>query len=170
MSEEKKENVEQEAPSFGEVGQYLVDKKFKVGSLAMNASGTEMLSVDANDLIAISKDLKRSKKMSLLNYLTALEVKIGYQVVYQLEDPSSGLAVVLKVTVDKTNPSIPSLTEVFPTANWFEREAFDMIGINFEGHPNLTRILNPDKWEGYPLRRDYVGPVDELNQPISLSK
>jgi NADH:ubiquinone oxidoreductase subunit C len=45
-----------------------------------------------------------------------------------------------------------------------------MLGIIYEGHPNLTRILNPDQWEGYPLRKDYIGPVDALNEPIRFKK
>ena len=149
---------------------YLTDKKFNVESLGENASGFEMILVDKNDLLAITKDLMRSKKMTLLNYLTAVEVKDAYQAIYHLEDPNTHSSVVLKVNTDKNSPSIPSLTSVFPTANWLEREAFDMLGIIFEDHPNLVRILNPDNWQGYPLRRDYIGPIDELNQPISLMK
>ena len=57
-------------------------------------------------------------------------------------------------------PSVPSITPLWPAADFYEREAFDMFGITFEGHPNLTRILMPDDWEGWPLRRDYgVGKV-----------
>jgi NADH-quinone oxidoreductase subunit C len=149
---------------------YLTDKKFNVESLGENASGFEMILVDKNDLLAITKDLMRSKKMTLLNYLTAVEVKDAYQAIYHLEDPNTHSSVVLKVNTDKNSPSIPSLTSVFPTANWLEREAFDMLGIIFEDHPNLVRILNPDNWQGYPLRRDYIGPIDELNQPVSLMK
>ena len=66
-------------------------------------------------------------------------------------------------------PAIPSVTELWPTANFMEREAFDLFGINFEGHPKLTHILLPDEWEGHPLRKDYgVGkvPVDFIPQPL----
>lgn len=171
MSEEKIEKVETvEAQAVGEIAQDLIGKKFKVQALGNNASGFEMIGVDANDLVAISKDLVRSKKMTLLNFLTAVEVKSGYQAIYQLEETETGKAVSLKVTVAKENPTIPTLTEIFPTANWLEREAYDMLGIKFAGHPNLTRILNPEEWEGYPLRRDYIGPCDELNRPISLNR
>lgn len=66
-------------------------------------------------------------------------------------------------------PAVSSVTSLWPGANFMEREAFDMYGIDFEGHPNLTRILMPDEWEGHPLRKDYgVGkvPVDFVAQPL----
>ena len=52
-------------------------------------------------------------------------------------------------------PVVPSVTGLWPTANWQEREIFDMFGIHFEGHPNMRRILNPVDWDGYPQRKDY---------------
>lgn len=64
----------------------------------------------------------------------------------------------LKVRLAGTDAVLPTVTNIWPTANWHERENFDMFGIRFEGHPNLTRILMPDEWEGYPLRKDY--PVE----------
>jgi NADH/F420H2 dehydrogenase subunit C len=60
----------------------------------------------------------------------------------------------LQIWVDDGEP-VPSVIEVWPTADWFEREAWDMFGIPFTGHPNLTRILMDDDWEGHPLRKDY---------------
>jgi NADH-quinone oxidoreductase subunit C len=61
----------------------------------------------------------------------------------------------LKVKLAGNDPTIPSVIPVWPTANWHERENFDLFGIRFEGHPDLSRILLPDEWEGYPLRKDY---------------
>jgi NADH-quinone oxidoreductase subunit C len=66
-------------------------------------------------------------------------------------------------------PTIPSVADVWPTANFMEREAYDLFGIVFDGHPNLTRILMPDEWEGHPLRKDYgVGKVaiEFIEQPF----
>ena len=61
----------------------------------------------------------------------------------------------LKVKLNGSDPTVHSVTGVWPTANWHERENYDLFGIRFEGHPDLRRILMPDDWEGYPLRKDY---------------
>ncbi|MGA7342515.1 MAG: NADH-quinone oxidoreductase subunit C [Terracidiphilus sp.] len=64
----------------------------------------------------------------------------------------------LRVMIDDTDPSVESITAVWPAANYYEREVFDLFGIRFEGHPNLRRIMMPDEWQGHPLRKDY--PVE----------
>jgi NADH-quinone oxidoreductase subunit C len=82
--------------------------------------------------------------------------KLG--VVYHCASIALGHKIVLKVDLPLDNPHVPSVESVWKTANWHEREAFDMIGILFDGHPDLRRILMPDDWEGYPLRKDYQVP------------
>jgi len=62
---------------------------------------------------------------------------------------------VLKVAVDRAKPLLPSLTGVWKTANWQEREAYDLIGLQYTGHPELRRLLMPDDWDGHPMRKDY---------------
>jgi len=79
-------------------------------------------------------------------------------VVYHVDSMSLGHKIVLKVRVPKDNPHVPSVESVWKTANWHEREAYDLIGVVFDGHPDLRRILLPDDWEGHPLRKDYKVP------------
>jgi NADH-quinone oxidoreductase subunit C len=75
--------------------------------------------------------------------------------VYQLTSMTYRRTLRLEVAVTAEDPHLPSVTRVYPTADWQEREAYDMFGIIFDGHPGLTRILMPDDWEGYPQRKDY---------------
>ena len=81
-----------------------------------------------------------------------------FEVIYHLLSLERRERLRLKVRLPGNEPVIASLTPVWPTANWHERESFDLMGIRFEGHPDLRRILMPDDWEGNPLRKDY--PVE----------
>ncbi|HEY4643197.1 MAG TPA: NADH-quinone oxidoreductase subunit C [Bacteroidota bacterium] len=76
-------------------------------------------------------------------------------VVYHLNSLKHGHKLTIKVKVSRDSPVVQSVEGVWKSANWHEREAFDMMGIRFEGHPDLRRILCPDDWEGHPLRKDY---------------
>jgi NADH-quinone oxidoreductase subunit C len=83
-----------------------------------------------------------------------------FEVVANLLSMSHGLRLRMITPVPRSEPNIASLTPIWPGAGFAEREAYDMFGIRFEGHPDLTRILMPDDWEGHPLRKDFgVGSV-----------
>jgi NADH-quinone oxidoreductase subunit C len=71
----------------------------------------------------------------------------------------------VRVYADRTDPHIPTVSDVWPAANWHEREAYDLMGIVFDNHPDMRRILLPDDWEGYPLRKDYVYPTEYQGIP-----
>ena len=73
----------------------------------------------------------------------------------------------VRVVVDLNEPVIPSVAKVWPTADWHEREAFDLMGIRFSGHPDLRRILCPEDWEGHPLRKDYEYPLEYHGIPAT---
>lgn len=87
-------------------------------------------------------------------------------VVYHLSSMQKRHRIVLKVKVPKDKPEVPSVESVWKTANWHEREAFDLFGIVFLDHPDLRRILLPDDWEGFPLRKDYK--VQEYYQGMKV--
>ena len=77
------------------------------------------------------------------------------EVVYHLFSLQHRHQIVLKVEVDRAQPSVPSVQGVWKAANWLEREVYDMLGVDFVGHPDMRRILLPDDWVGHPLRKDY---------------
>ena len=91
-----------------------------------------------------------------------------FEVVVQFLSTSQNLRKTVKVFVNDEDLTLPSITETYPSANFYEREAYDMFGIIFENHPDLTRILMPDDWEGHPLRKNYGSgriPVQFKNAP-----
>ena len=81
-----------------------------------------------------------------------------FEVIYQLFSISKKERVRLKVRLNGEAPAVESVTPVWPAANYFEREVFDLFGVRFTGHPYLRRLLMPEEWEGHPLRKDY--PVE----------
>ncbi len=81
-----------------------------------------------------------------------------FQVIYHILSHSLKLRLRLAAPVDSADLEIASITSVWPSANFYEREVFDLFGIRFGGHPNLRRIMMPDEWQGHPLRKDY--PVE----------
>lgn len=102
-----------------------------------------------------------SLRFSFLSDITAVDrfpLDPRFEVNYQLLSLDRRERLRLKVRVPGGDAVVPSVTSIWPTANWHERETFDLMGIRFEGHPDLSRILMPDDWEGHPLRKDY--PVE----------
>jgi NADH-quinone oxidoreductase subunit C len=92
-----------------------------------------------------------------------------FLVVVQLVNRIEGKRETVRIAAEGDPPTVPSVTDVWPGANFFEREGFDLFGVTFDGHPNLKRIMLPDEWEGHPLRKDYgVGKVtvEYLPQPF----
>jgi NADH:ubiquinone oxidoreductase subunit C len=118
--------------------------------------------VPAEKLFALTEKLK-SDKRTAFNYLinhTAVDFTTHFTVVYHLESTDFRHLVVLKSLIaDRENPNVDSLTALYPTAEYFEREVFDLFGIRFNNHPNMKRFFMEDEY-GYPLRKDFR---DEVN-------
>lgn len=94
-----------------------------------------------------------------LSCMTAIDngvEKSTVEIAYNLYSIPFDIHLMIKVELDRDNPSVVSVSDIWRTADWHEREAFDLVGIHFNNHPDLRRILLPDDWEGHPLRRDYV--------------
>jgi NADH dehydrogenase I D subunit len=104
-----------------------------------------------DDLTAIDESARRDRK----DYP-------DYTLVYHLLSYESARRVRLKVAIHGRDPITQSVTDIWPSANWYEREVFDMFGIRFEGHPRLRRILMPPAWEGHPLRKSFPGRATEM--------
>jgi NADH-quinone oxidoreductase subunit C len=81
--------------------------------------------------------------------------------------PDAFVEFAVRVTTDRDDPHIPSVAHIWPAADWHEREAYDLMGIVFDGHPDHRRILCPDDWVGHPLRKDYQFPVEYQGIPCT---
>ncbi|MFH1336796.1 MAG: NADH-quinone oxidoreductase subunit C [Candidatus Zixiibacteriota bacterium] len=130
--------------------------------------------VRKGDLPALCKFLKDDPELSF-NFLSCIsgvdfpERDPRFDVVYELYSISKNHRLRLKVKVNEEE-SVPSITSIWSTANWHEREVFDLFGINFEGHPDLRRILMPDDYEGHPLRKDFPLTREEVMFSHNLNR
>jgi NADH-quinone oxidoreductase subunit C len=94
------------------------------------------------------------------NFIAAVDHRDRFEAVYHLYSFASNTYLELHVDVPRDKPVLATVSDVWPAADWHEREAWDMMGIRFEGHPDLRRILLSDDWVGHPLRKDYVDSVE----------
>lgn len=116
--------------------------------------------VSAEKLLQLMEFLHTDEKcyFDSLSCITGLDngvEKATMEVIYSLYSIPYNHHLTVKVNLDRANPVLDSVTSVWKAADWHEREAYDLLGIQFEGHPDLRRILLPADWEGHPLRKDY---------------
>ena len=114
--------------------------------------------VPADSLLALLKFLRDDEtcRFTRLADLTAVDYKDYFEMVYHLFALEDMTWIVVKVKLDHEQPVVPSITPVFPGAEFEEREVYDLMGVDFTGHPDLRRILLADDFIGHPLRKDYV--------------
>lgn len=118
------------------------------------------LLIDKKKIVEVCNFLYASKEtyFDQLSCLTGIDngpEESTMEVVYNLYSIPRAHHLMLKVTLDRKKPVIDSVQHIWRTANWHERETYDLLGIQFKNHPDLRRILLPKDWEGYPLRKDY---------------
>ena len=116
------------------------------------------LLVAADRIVAACSYLKTSHEMNRLSGITAVDwtpAEPRFELVYLLHSLPKSYRLRLKCRVSEGDPEVDSVMSVWRSANWYEREIFDMFGIRFRNHPDLRRILLPADWEGHPLRKDY---------------
>jgi NADH-quinone oxidoreductase subunit C len=126
------------------------------------------IKIASASIVAVSKYLKEEPdlKFDSLMCLSGLDSGETLTVVYHLHSTEHHHKIVLKVEVPKDKPHVPTVEGLWRTANWHEREAYDLVGVIFDNHSDLRRILLPDDWDGHPLRKDYQPPESYHGMPI----
>ena len=134
-----------------------------------NDFDTLKITVKEDEWVETATKLKDQYGLSFFSWLSAVDwendVSVGdpprenivpsFEILCCLSDTSDGNFVIISTTIGKVNPTIATLVNIFPGANWHEREAYEMFGISFEGHPNLIKLYLPDGFEGNPLLKSY---------------
>lgn len=129
-------------------------------AVAVPNTTPQTITVNASKLVAVAEHLFNSPQtyFDQLSCVTGIDNGVEaktMEVVYHLYSIPFNFSLALKVILPRENPIVPTLSSIWKSANWMERETYDMYGIFFESHPDLRRILMPGDWEGYPLRKDY---------------
>ncbi len=124
--------------------------------------GVPALLCPAPFLFEIVKYLK-AEGFNYLMDLCATDYRDSLEVIYHFCALETNVKLTVKVRLDREKPELASITPLYPGADWQEREAFDLLGINFPGHPDLKNLLLPCGWEGHPLRKDYSRKPDQYD-------
>ncbi len=129
-------------------------------------SDEHSLIIAPGDVVEICKTLRDEFGFNMLSSLTAVdywpEGDPRFHVAYQLYSLDDNITLRLRAEVPGDDPFVPTIEDLYPNANWHERELWDMFGIKAEGHSDLRRILMPYEWEGHPLRKDYPLGYEEV--------
>lgn len=149
----------------------LLKKTFSDTQLELTDQGPSdpFVTVEAGKIREVCRFLRDRPELSFdyLRCLSGVEAPESMAVVYHLYSLRLRHSIVVKVLTEKENPEVDSVHDIWSAANWYEREAWDLLGIRFRGHPRLERIMLPPDWVGHPLRKDYVPPRDFHGIPTS---
>ncbi|BAZ89887.1 NADH dehydrogenase chain J [Raphidiopsis curvata NIES-932] len=160
-------DVESQAESklvpAGQVSTWLTENGFDHESLSPDVNGVEIIKV-APDFLLPTATALYAYGFNYLQFQGGIDLGPGqdlvsvYHLIKVSSDADKPAEIRLKVFLPRENPVVPSVYWIWRTADWQERESYDMFGIIYEGHPNLKRILMPEDWVGWPLRKDYISP------------
>lgn len=154
-----------------EIFEYIKDKKVELEIEFQDVKPQSSIIVKKDKLIEFAKFIKTDS--SLLFDMCLYVSGVDYpkenilESVYEVFSVKHLHRLSFKVRVPRDAPVIPTVSEIWPAANWHERETYDFFGIVYEGHPFLKRILLPEDWEGHPLRKDYVFPKFYRDIPLT---
>jgi NADH-quinone oxidoreductase subunit C len=145
--------------SLVELGEYITAKLDDAVTDVKHAFGELTLTVQRAEIVKVVRFLKEDSQCQFINIIDLCGVDYPnrierFEVVYHFLSPKQNLRIRVKISTDEKTP-VASICDVFPGADWFEREAYDMYGILFVGHPDLRRLLTDYGFEGYPLRKDF---------------
>lgn len=144
--------------------------KIKITELLSSATFEESgewlnINIEAKDWLAFAKQLRNDESL-FFNYLfclTCIDWKTHLTMVYHLESTKHRHIIVIKSKLDRSNPEIESVSNIWRTAEFHEREVYEMFGVNFLNHPDLRLLILPDGWEGKnPLRKDFEDPINMI--------
>lgn len=131
---------------------------FEEGGEWLNAA------IPVADLKSIASTLRKDSNFQFdyLFCLTCVDWKTHLTMVYHLTSTIHRHHLVIKVQLDRTKPVIDTVCDIWRTAEFHEREVYEMFGVDFTGHPDLRKLILPDDWEGYPMRKDYEDPINMI--------
>jgi NADH:ubiquinone oxidoreductase subunit C len=144
--------------------------KIKLSEILPGASFEEggqwlTINISAGDWLSLAKQLRYTPELHFdyLFCLTCIDWKTNLTMVYHLESTQYRHPIVIKAKLERTNPEIESVSAIWRTAEFHEREVYELFGVNFLNHPDLRLLILPDGWEGkFPLRKDFEDPVNMI--------
>ncbi|CEN32320.1 NADH-quinone oxidoreductase subunit C/D [Candidatus Westeberhardia cardiocondylae] len=173
-----KEKNYQDNLTIQNIYQKFGKKNFFLQSTKINSP---VIWVNKKQILQILNFLKQNEKKpyNMLYDLHAIDERLrinkqhlpktDFTIFYHLLSIPNNLDIIIKVALLENNLHIPTVTKIFPNANWYERETWEMFGIIFDNHPNLTHLIMPKNWQGYPLRKDHPARATEM-EPFFLDK
>ena len=121
-----------------------------------------MVQVPALNWKNIARKLITERSLDFLFCVTCVDFKTHLTMVYHLRSMQTDETVVIKIQLDRDQPLVATVSDIWRTAEFHEREAFEMFGVQFTGHPDLRKLILPDDFEGFPMRKDFEDPINMI--------